>query len=259
MNSSITNRMQALHMDVEPDVEERQINAMLRELREAPATPVVAPRLRRSRRRAVVTLAAAIALVVPAAALAAEDAVPGDVLYPVKQSTEWVRSLVDPAVPREHRVDELEIVIGRGAPIEVIRDRFDASIDAVEGQDPELIRRVESARQTIRDRYGVDLEPSSAEPGSQDSPANPGNDPGSGTGTQQRNRDQLNSDGVVDEPSTTTTSAPSMTTTTSPRTNRDGSGADGARPGGPAEGSTTQSTIGQPEDAREPGSGGKGS
>ena len=87
-------------------------------------------------------LAVAFALLLPTAALAAEDAVPGDVLYPVKQSTEWVRSLIDPTVVQEHRVDELEIVIDRGAPIDVIVDRFDASVDAVDELDSEPIQRV---------------------------------------------------------------------------------------------------------------------
>ena len=243
--NTITTRMQALRIDVDPDVEERHLASVLRELRFMPDVPVALPVPRRAKRRLVVTVAAAFALLLPAAALAAEDAVPGDVLYPVKQSTEWVRSLVDPGIGQQHRVRELEIVIDRGAPSEVVTDRFDASVDAVEGQDPELVRRVEAARQTVRDRYGVDLEPSSPRPGSQDSPRDPdtGGDPDPGPGTQQRN-----GDGAIGGSSPTTTSAPSTTTSTQPPNDGNGPGAD--------EGSTTRSTIGQPEDTPEPGSGG---
>lgn len=238
MKPNIMNRMHALRIDVEADVQERQISAILSELGEAPAAPIVAPRLRRTRRRAVVTLAAALALLLPVAAIAAENAVPGEILYPVKQSTEWVRSLIDPSVSREHRVDELETVIERGDPIEVVTDRFGASVDAVEGQDPELIRRVEIARQTVRDRYGVDLEPSSEDPGSKGPSTDPelGNSPGPGTGTQRRN-----DDGAIGGPS--------------PTTDGDRLGADDALPDSPDDGSKTQSTSGQPTDTPDYGSG----
>ncbi|MFC2153781.1 hypothetical protein ACFLQ7_04035, partial [Actinomycetota bacterium] len=220
--NTITTRMQTLRIDVDPDVEERHIASVLRELRFTPDVPVALPVPRRARRRLLVTVAAAFALLVPAAALAAEGAVPGDVLYPVKQSTEWVRSLVDPGIGQQHRVRELEIVIDRGAPIEVVTERFDASVDAVEGQDPELIRRVEIARQTVRDRYGIDLEHSTPTPGSQDSPRDPdiGGEPDPDPGTQQRNRD-----GAIGGSSPTTTSAPSTTTSTEPPNEERGAGA----------------------------------
>ena len=245
--NTITSRMQALRIDVDPEVEERHVASVLRELRVAPDIPVALPVPRRARRRLVVTVAAAFALLLPAAALAAEDAVPGDVLYPVKQSTEWVRSLVDPGIGQQHRVRELEIVIDRRAPIEVVTERFDASVDAVDGQDPELIRRVEIARQTVRDRYGIDLEPSTPGAGSGAPQGDPATGNGPGTGSQDRN-----GGGSVDGSAPTTTSAPSTTTSTEPPNEERGAGADDA----PSDGATTRSTIGQPDDTPEPGSGG---
>ncbi len=238
---SITSRMQALRVDVEPDVEERQIAVMLGELREVPLTPVPVT-ARPARRRLMTALAVAFALLLPTAALAAEDAVPGDVLYPVKQSTEWVRSLIDPTVVQEHRVDELEIVIDRGAPIDVIVDRFDASVDAVDELDPELIQRVERARETVRERYGVDLAPTVARsgPGAPIEPSDTGNGQTSRSGSEQHG-----GDGATD------TSSPAMTTTsTEPPATRAGTGYPGTG------GTTTPSTKGQPDDSPEPGSAG---
>lgn len=247
---SITSRMEALRIDVEPDVEERHMAAMRRELREAPVAPMPVRGARRTRRRLVVTLAAAFALLLPVAALAAEDAVPGDVLYPVKQSTEWMRSLVDPGVGQQHRVRELEIVIDRGAPIEVVTDRFDASVVVVDEANPELVRRVETARETVRERYGVDLAPSQPRPGSEEPPgdtdADTGSGPGSGSGSQERN-----GDGAPDATSPSTTSTTS-TTSPEPPPAGNGAGADEA----PSNDTTTRSTVGQPEDTPEPGSGG---
>ncbi|GMR02717.1 MAG: hypothetical protein BMS9Abin20_1063 [Acidimicrobiia bacterium] len=72
---------------------------------------VPAPRRRRRWRTALI-LAAGV-LVIPAAALASNGALPGDALYPIKQATEQVVGLVDSDVVATHRVDELAVLIDR--------------------------------------------------------------------------------------------------------------------------------------------------
>ena len=155
---SITRRMQALRIDVNPDVEERHVAAILRELGESPLPAVPVRRPGSSRRRLAVAMVTAVALLLPAVALAAEESVPGDLLYPVKQSTEWARSLIVPGAAQQHRVRELEIVIERGAPIDVVTNRFNDAVDMVGDGDVELVRRVEKAQETVRERYGVELD-----------------------------------------------------------------------------------------------------
>ena len=247
IDQSTTSRLRALRIDVDPDVAERQTAVMLSELRAAPLVsppvPVVAPR--HARRRLVATLAATFALLVPVAAFAAEDTVPGDFLYPVKQSTEWARSLVDHGVVQQHRVQEFEIVVDRGAPIAVITDRFDASVAAVDEQEFELMRRVEEARERVRERYGVDLAPIVS--GARDRDSSTG-DPNSGNrGTSGSGSESRSGDG---------TSEPTAPTTTTPaaehQTDRSGSGPDGDA----GTDGTTPTTAGQPEDAPTPRSGG---
>lgn len=248
-NPSTTSRLQALRIDVVPEVADRQMAAVLRELREAPSVgfPVRVPTPHRSRRRLVAALAATFVLLIPVAAFAAEDSVPGDLLYPVKQSTEWARSLVDPGVAQRHRVQELEIVVDRGAPIDVVTDRFDASVDAVGEQDPALLRRMQLAREKIRERYGVDL--GLATSGTRERDSSPrdfdtDNGEGSPSGSEYRR-----GDGATDPSPTTTTTA----VVTETDGGGSGSGADqGSEATTP---STTRSTAGQPEDGPTNGSG----
>jgi hypothetical protein len=60
----------------------------------------------------VPALAAALLIVLPVGtAFAAEDAVPGDLLYPVKRLVEPIRSVVDSDVVAQHRVDELAYLL----------------------------------------------------------------------------------------------------------------------------------------------------
>lgn len=93
--------------------------AAIDRLEAAPAPPGWA-----LRRRIGVAIGAVSLVLVPAAVIAAESAAPGDLLYPVKQVTEAVRSIVDDEVVPEHRVDELEELLDRDAPPEVITDHL---------------------------------------------------------------------------------------------------------------------------------------
>jgi hypothetical protein len=239
--------MHALRIDVEADVEERHMAAIHRELVEGAAAPVLVPSPRGVRRRIVATLAVAFALLVPATAFAAEDTVPGDVLYPVKQSTEWVRSLVDPTVVQQHRVEELESVIARGASIQLVIDRFDASVEAVDDQEVELVRRVEQARERIRARYGVDL----SRTVSRSRPGDP--TVGDDTGDPRSGSQQGIGDGGSGSPAPNATIAPSTSTDGVGPESGTGAGTDDT-----TTPSTTRSATGQPDQPREPASGGNG-
>lgn len=90
-------------------VAERQLAMLAGALQQRPA-PV------RLARRAVLIGVALGVLATGGAALAAESAVPGDLLYPVKQVTESVRSVFDDEVVAQHRVEELDELLERRAP-----------------------------------------------------------------------------------------------------------------------------------------------
>jgi hypothetical protein len=130
-------RLRAFEVEVDEAVARRHLAAIHSALAEAdPATaPAVAfsPR-RRLRHRA-------------AAAVAAEGTVPGDLLYPVKQVTERIRSVVDHDIVAEHRVDELETLLDRGADEETLArqmTRARLALDEV-GDDAELQLRFQHA------------------------------------------------------------------------------------------------------------------
>ena len=173
--------------------------------------PVTPPR--RLRRRWILPVVVAAALLIPAAAVAAESTTPGDFLYPVKRTTEWVRSIVDSTINAEHRVDELEIVIQRKSSIEEVTDRLIDAEQSVERSDAprRLTDRIDIARDEIERHYGV--HPRDIDSGVQD------------RSSQDRNREP--SDTAVNLSSTTTEPPhadsprdPSPTSTTEPSSDR---------------------------------------
>lgn len=90
---------------------------------------------RRWTRRWAAGVATATALFVPAGAAvaAAQSALPGDVLYPVKQLSEPAQGVFDPDVAARHRLDELETLLTRGSSPETLRSAADAAQLAVAG------------------------------------------------------------------------------------------------------------------------------
>ena len=80
-------------------------------------------------------LALVLVLLLPVMALAAEDSVPGDFLYPLKRAVEPVVQVFDSDVPAERRVREVEVLFERDAPDDVI------------------VRHVDVARSTVTDRH----------------------------------------------------------------------------------------------------------
>lgn len=111
---------------------------------------------RRSRRphRGMRSLALGLALVVavPVLALAAEDTVPGDFLYPLKRVTEPLVRLIDADVSMKRRVEELETLLARDAPEPVIRDHMDVARDTVSEGHPWLIHRIDRVAEELEER-----------------------------------------------------------------------------------------------------------
>lgn len=164
-----------------------------------------------SRRRFATIAVAAALLVLPAGiAFAAEDAVPGDVLYPVKRVTETLRSYVDSDIAARHRVEELEHLVAADAPRDVIRDQVDratAEVDRLVTDHP-LRPRLAGAAGAITDRPTDSGPGGNGGSGSGDSPpatTPPTLPPDTTTTTAPTDR------------STTTTSVVDTTTTTIPR------------------------------------------
>lgn len=153
MSIDIRDRLSDLSIEVSEETTSMHLSAVAAELRSPSPIP---PRRYRRRPLPIVVLTALVVVALTAAgAVAAESAVSGDRLYPVKQTTEWMRSWVDPTVPADHRIDELEELVNRRAAHEAIADQLQRAADAVADvsvgdpvTDAPLVDRLE----TVRDR-----------------------------------------------------------------------------------------------------------
>ena len=171
----------AYRTEVEEGTKERHIAEMSVAIRTAPPVPVPAGF---ALRRRIAGAAAAVAVVVAPVgmAVAAEDAVPGEFLYPVKQVTERVRAFVDDDIAATHRVEEAEHLVIRGAPIVEITRAVERAEAATSGlmEDRFLGPRLESIRERLRQQdeleSGVSEREESPQSGRQDTPdRDPGN------------------------------------------------------------------------------------
>lgn len=82
------------------------------------------------------------------AALAAENASPGDFLYPFKRIVEPVVGIFDSDFAAKHRIEELERLIADEAPADQIQDSYEEAEDAIAGV-PGLSDRLEDLRAEI--------------------------------------------------------------------------------------------------------------
>ncbi len=194
----------AYRIEVDPDTKERHLAAVHDAVVSAPAVQG-GSRFRLRRRAAAV--AAAVVIAAPVGmAVAAENAVPGDALYPVKELTERVRLMIDPRIEATHRVDEAERLVARRAPRRQIREAIDraeiatAELDDADGLGRRLERIRERALQEEREEStggsqtgenGVPKDSTGGTSGGSDSGGNEGSGPGSGqkgTGGQDADR-----------------------------------------------------------------------
>ena len=140
----------AYRIEVDPETKERHVAAVSTAIRTAPPTPVPAGF---GLRRRVAAAVAAVAIVAPAGmALAAENAVPGDFLYPVKEVTERVRSFVDQDIRATHRVEEVERLMFLRAPGHAVARAVERAESATEQlpESGELRLRLELARAQLQ-------------------------------------------------------------------------------------------------------------
>lgn len=140
-------------VEVAEDTKSRHIAEMGAALKSAPPTPV--PAGFALRRRLAGALAAVFVVVAPVGmAVAAEDSVPGDVLYPMKQVTERVRGVFDDDVEATHRVEEVERLVFLRAP----RAAITRAVERAEAATSELVdrsslgSRLESARRRLQEQ-----------------------------------------------------------------------------------------------------------
>ena len=176
----------AYRIEVDPETKERHVAAVSTAIRTAPPTPVPAGF---NLRRRVAAAVAAVAIVAPAGmAVAAEDSVPGDFLYPVKEVTERVRSYVDRDIGATHRVEEVERLIVLQAPSHSVSRAVERAESAT-GHIPEsgeLRLRLEMARQhlQLQDEAHQEAVGGGSDDDPQESDSNSGRvGPGAGPGT----------------------------------------------------------------------------
>ncbi|MCJ7781327.1 MAG: hypothetical protein MUQ27_10935 [Acidimicrobiia bacterium] len=176
----------AYTMEVDPETRERHLAEVGAAIRTAPPAPVPAGFVLRRRVAAAV---AAVLIVAPAGmAVAAENAVPGDFLYPVKEITERVRSYVDQDIVATHRVQEVERLVFLRAPSHAVARAVEraesATVQFAESGD--LRVRLKEARERVQQ---LDEERRIADgAGSGEGPQGSGSDsgttsPGEGSGT----------------------------------------------------------------------------
>ncbi|MGB7860571.1 MAG: hypothetical protein WBM90_08750, partial [Acidimicrobiia bacterium] len=102
----------------------------------------------------LLALALALVLVVPVVALATENSVPGDLLYPIKRVVEPVVRVFDSNAPLEHRVREVEVLFDIDAPEELIVRRVDVARDVVTEDHPTLSNRIDRVVKELDRRRG---------------------------------------------------------------------------------------------------------
>jgi len=191
---------------VDEAVKERHLAVIAAEVRAGRA-----PRFKRYRLLAIVT---ALLLLLPVIALAADDAVPGDALYPVKRMLEPVVGLFDRDVEADHRGEEGESLYEREADLDVIWQQIDRAQEVVTDRDSDHGERLR--------RVADELEASDGDGSAHESEGN-----GSGEETGQRTTDGATDSTVEHDEGTRHSEETTTTTQEADRTTRPTDGGDG--------------------------------
>ena len=237
----------AYRVEVAEDTKTRHIAEMGVALKAAPPAPV--PNGFALRRRLAGALAAVFVVVAPVGmAVAAEDSVPGDVLYPMKQVTERVRAVFDDQVEATHRVEEVERLVFLRAPRAAITraveraeaatselvdrsslgSRLESARQRLQEQDEEQRREREAAESESRDQEQVDRQgEEERQQGNEPDPDRKG-ESGEGSSNSGAGSHQSGQGGAT------------STTTTPPQTGGSGEGAGDRSSGGPPAGQSQQ-------------------
>lgn len=207
--------LDGVRLTVPDEVRERHLTVITSALRGS--------RPRRPRRFRMLALAAALVLALPVIALAAEDSVPGDFLYPVKRVFEPVVALFDADVMADHRVSEAEALLERRADTQVIRDHVIRAREAVADDHPVQARRLDRIEHELEARIVDQQGPSDAQTSEPDrsdgAPGDRTDDRSSGPAVPGGDTTTTIPDGDLAGPTTT---APDDRTPTTAATRRDG-------------------------------------
>lgn len=162
-NDPLNRLSSAYRVEVNDDTRNRHLAEMGAVIRTAPPTPVPTGFALRSRLAGA--LAAVAVVVAPVGmAVAAEDSVPGDFLYPMKQVTERVRAFVDSDIGATHRVEEVErLMFDQASRAAVVRAVERAETATRELVDPTpLDSRLELARERLQRQEAEGAQPPSS-------------------------------------------------------------------------------------------------
>lgn len=138
MSQDALDQLAAFRIDVDAERRARDLAAIRTELSRRPAS--------RSgvRRRWTLGVVVAMMLAGPAAAVAGDTAVPGDLLYPIKRVAEPIVRLFDRDVVAEHRVEEVGVLIDRRSDDAVIEERIEiARLALAETDAPDVEQRLD--------------------------------------------------------------------------------------------------------------------
>lgn len=105
---------------------------------------------RRRRRTRLMAVAVAVILLLPVLAAASGNSLPGDVLYPLKRALEPIVSVFDGAAEAENRVREVEALLERDAPRELVREHLVRARKVVTEDQPHLSGRLDEAERFLR-------------------------------------------------------------------------------------------------------------
>lgn len=181
----------------------RDLEAIGTELRRTPPAQTV------GRRRWTVAVVMAMILAGPAAAVASGDALPGDLLYPIKRVVEPIVQLFDRDVVVERRVEEVAGLVDRDSEEDVILERIDIARDALAESDAPLL---EEELDRIVDRWVTDR--STGTPAVTDRP--PATTAPSQPAPPTDRRDQEPEPAPIDAPESTTTTTTDRPATSEP-------------------------------------------
>ena len=193
--------LQAAQITIDPLTRDQHMAGIAVALREH--------RIPRVRRLRLFALAAVLILLLPVLALAAENAVPGDFLYPVKRLVEPVVAVVDRDVEARHRVTEVERLADRGAPHDVIVDHAEEARAVVTDRHPDLAGRIDKVTEEVARLHDRDHRDDAVVGGGEDSRSD---DKSRGEASERTT--------TTIEPETTTSEP--ATDSTRPRDGRDG-------------------------------------
>ena len=199
-------QLDSVRISVGDDVRERHLTVIVDELRSARK-----PRVRRFR---LLAIAVALVLALPVIALAADDAVPGDALYPIKRILEPVVSLVDRDVEVDHRVREAEALLERDAEPRVIRDHLEQARVVVTDEHPEHLARLDVVADQVREHADrvADTDDAASAPTDEEDVDRIGEDRESDDRPAESDTSAGQEEKIEQPQTTTTTTAPDTTT-----------------------------------------------